>query len=325
MAISKETKVGILAVVSITLLAFGFDFLKGNRTFERGRTFYAVYDRVPGLQESDPIKVNDLLVGRVKELTLLPDYRILARITITEDFEIPADSRVMISSSDLLGAKQIDLIIGNSRTLARSDDTLRGTIQLGLQEEIREELKPITVKFQSLIAQIDSAVTVVSSIFSENIGNDVESSVHSITTSLENFRNMSLRADQLVESQSSSVDSIFGSIETLTGTLASNQANIDRIVKNLATITDSLAAVEFAQTVTEARLAIASLAQIVQTVESGQGSLGKLIMDDALYQSLQSSTNDLDALLLDIQANPWRYVTLLRIGGGNKNTAPAKP
>ncbi|MBI1193941.1 MAG: MCE family protein [Bacteroidetes bacterium] len=324
MAISTETKVGILAVVSITLLALGFDFLKGNRTFERGRTFYAVYDRVPGLQESDPIKVNDLLVGRVKELTLLPDYKILARFTITEEFDIPTDSRVMISSSDLLGAKQIDLIIGNSRTLARSDDTLRGTIQIGIQEEIREELKPITEKFQSLIAQIDSAVTIVSSIFSENMGNDVESSVHSITASLENFQKMSLRADQLVESQSSSVDSIFGSIETLTGTLASNQANIDRIVNNLATITDSLAAVEFAQTVTEARLAIASLAQIVQTVESGEGTLGKLIMDDALYQSLQSSTNDLDALLLDIQANPGRYVTLLRIGGGNKKQEPKK-
>jgi phospholipid/cholesterol/gamma-HCH transport system substrate-binding protein len=324
MAISTETKVGILAVVSIALLALGFDFLKGNRTFERGRTFYAVYDRVPGLQESDPIKVNDLLVGRVKELTLMPDYKILARFTITENFDIPADSRVMISASDLLGAKQIDLIIGSSRTLARTDDTLRGTIQIGIQEEIREELKPITEKFQSLIAQIDSAVTIVSSLFSENMGNDVESSVHSITASLENFRNMSMRADQLVESQSGSVDSIFGSIETLTGTLASNQANIDRIVSNLASITDSLAAVEFAQTVAEARLAIAGLAQIVQAVEAGEGTLGKLVMDDALHQSLISSTTDLDALLRDIQANPGRYVTLLRIGGGNKKSE-AKP
>ncbi len=318
MAISTETKVGILAVVSIAALALGFDFLKGNRTFEKGRNFYAVYDRVPGLQESDPVKVNDLLVGRVKELSLLPNYKILARITITEDFPIPEDSRVMISASDLLGAKQIDLIIGSSKKIALSDDTLRGTIEIGIQEEIREELKPITEKVKSLIAQIDSAVTIVSSIFSDQMGNDVESSVSSITASLENFRSMSLRADQMIAQQSSSVDSIFNNLETVTGSLANNQDKIDAILGNLASITDSLAAADFAQTLVEAHKAMVSLGDIVRSIEAGEGSLGKLVVDDALYENLRASSENLDLLLQDLKANPGKYVTLLRIGGGKK-------
>ena len=318
MAISTETKVGILAVVSIAALALGFDFLKGNRTFEKGRNFYAIYDQVPGLQASDPIKVNDLLVGRVKELTLLPDYKILARFTITEDFDIPSDSRVMISASDLLGAKQIDLIIGKSLTLARSEDTLRGTIQIGIQEEIREELKPITEKFQSLIAQIDSAVTVVSSLFSNQTGDDVENSITSITTSLENFKSVSFRVDQMIADQAKSVDSIFGNLETVTGVFAANQEKIDLILGNLANLSDSLAAAQISQTVAEARQAIGSLANIMASIENGEGTMCKLVMDDELYTNLKTSSDHLDYLLMDLQANPSRYVTLIRIGGGDK-------
>ncbi len=325
MAISTESKVGILAVVSIAALALGFDFLKGNRTFEKGRTFYAIYDRVPGLQESDPIKVNDLMVGRVKELSLRDDYTILARFTITEKFLIPADSRVMISSSDLLGAKQLDLIIGKSSAVAISGDTLRGTIQVGIQEEIREELKPITEKFQSLIAQIDTAVTLVSSLFSDQLGTDVESSVNSITASLDNFRNISLQVDQMITQQAGTVGNIFDNIEVLTGTLADNQGKIDAVLGNLESITDSLAAAEFTQTVAEARKAIISLNNIAQTIENGDGTLGMLIRDQALYNNLRNSSEQLDILLKDIQENPGRYVTLLRIGGGDRKKAAEGP
>ncbi len=313
MALSAETKVGILAFIAIGALALGFDFLKGNRTFERGRTYYAVYDRVPGLQSSDPVKVNDLMVGRVKDLTLLPDYRVLARLVITEDFPIPADSRLMISASDLLGAKQLDLMVGKSSQLAVSGDTLRGVIQIGIQEEIREELKPITDKFQDLIAQIDTAVILVSSIFSEELGSDVGSGVSAVSTSLENFRSISFRLDQMVAEQSGNVGSIFENLEAVTEGLARNQENFDAIIGNLERITDSLAAAELAQTVSEARLAIASLGRIVGHVESGQGSLGMLVSDDSLYQNLKTSTEHLDQLLLD--------VTLLRIGGRDKKNA----
>ncbi len=319
MALHTEAKVGALAVVAVTALVLGFDFLKGNNTFQRGRDFYVVYDKVPGLQESDPIRVNDLLIGRVKDLTLRDDYTIMARLNITEDFPIPVDSRAMISSADFLGAKQVDLVIGKSDRLARSGDTLRGTIEVGIQEAIREELRPITSKVQALISSIDSSMTVVNAIFSGETGEDVENSLTSISEALTNFRNMSLRVDNMVARQTRNVDTIFSSLATVSQGFADKDAEMQRILENLAAITDSLAAAEFAATVTDARDAIRGLGAIIERVEDGEGTLGKLVQDDALYENLNASSQDLDALLKDIEANPGRYVTLFRIGGGRRD------
>jgi phospholipid/cholesterol/gamma-HCH transport system substrate-binding protein len=319
MALNTEAKVGALAVVAVTALVLGFDFLKGNNTFQRGRDFYVVYDKVPGLQESDPIRVNDLLIGRVKDLTLRDDYTIMARLNITEDFPIPVDSRAMISSADFLGAKQVDLVIGKSDRLARSGDTLRGTIEVGIQEAIREELRPITSKVQALISSIDSSMTVVNAIFSGETGEDVENSLTSISEALTNFRNMSLRVDNMVARQTRNVDTIFSSLATVSQGFADKDAEMQRILENLAAITDSLAAAEFAATVTDARDAIRGLGAIIERVEDGEGTLGKLVQDDALYENLNASSQDLDALLKDIEANPGRYVTLFRIGGGRRD------
>jgi phospholipid/cholesterol/gamma-HCH transport system substrate-binding protein len=319
MALNTEAKVGALAVVAVTALVLGFDFLKGNNTFQRGRDFYVVYDKVPGLQESDPIRVNDLLIGRVKDLTLRDDYTIMARLNITEDFPIPVDTRAMISSADFLGAKQVDLVIGKSDRLARSGDTLRGTIEVGIQEAIREELRPITSKVQALISSIDSSMTVVNAIFSGETGDDVENSLTSISEALTNFRNMSLRVDNMVARQTRNVDTIFSSLATVSQGFADKDAEMQRILENLAAITDSLAAAEFAATVTDARDAIRGLGAIIERVEDGEGTLGKLVQDDALYENLNASSQDLDALLKDIEANPGRYVTLFRIGGGRRD------
>jgi phospholipid/cholesterol/gamma-HCH transport system substrate-binding protein len=319
MAVSTEARVGALAVVAITALVLGFDFLKGNNTFKKGRDYYVVYERVPGLQESDPIKVNDLLVGRVKELKLRADYSIVARLNISESFDIPKDTRAMISAVDFLGAKQVDLVIGKDPELARSGDTLMGTVEMGIQQAIREELQPITAKVQELMGSIDSSMTVVNAIFSGETGDDVTSSVTSIAEALENFNRVSMRIDRMVAKQAVNVDSIFTNLADVTGALAANDDQLGNIIGNMEAITDSLAAADFAGAVAEARDALSGLSSLVSAVNDGEGTLGKLIAEDGLYQDLNQTVQDLDKLVVDIEENPGRYVTLLRIGGGKRN------
>lgn len=319
MAVSTEARVGALAVVAITALVLGFDFLKGNNTFKKGRDYYVIYERVPGLQESDPIKVNDLLVGRVKELKLRPDYSIVARLNISESFDIPKDTRAMISAVDFLGAKQVDLVIGTAPVLARSGDTLMGSVEMGIQQAIRQELQPITAKVQELMGSIDSSMTVVNAIFSGETGNDVTSSVTSIAEALENFNTVSKRIDNMVARQANNVDSIFSNLADVTGALASSDVQLSLIVNNMADITDSLAAADFAGAVSDARDALQGLSGVVNAINDGEGTLGKLIVEDSLYDEINQTVQDLDKLVTDIEANPSRYVTLLRIGGGKRD------
>jgi phospholipid/cholesterol/gamma-HCH transport system substrate-binding protein len=314
MKVSAETKVGVLAVLALTALILGFDFLKGNSTFERGRTFYVYYDRVQGLQESDPVKINGLLIGRVKNMEVQDDYKIRVRLNITESVKIPSDSRARISSTDLLGAKQIDLIIGRGTQLAKSGDVLNGTIETSMQQEIQEQLAPITERFNALLGQIDSAVVIISGVIGGDSSN-LNQSLVSVQEILFNFRQTSQRIDNLVAAESKTLRNITENIDTITSTISNNSSDITNIVQNLSKVSDSLANVELASTVGSVQDAVAALSDLIGRIEAGEGSLGLLLVDDELYNNLNNSSEDLDLLLKDIRENPQRYVTLLRIGG----------
>ena len=71
MKISKEFKVGLLAVVSIAILYLGFNFLKGSDLFSPNNTYYAVYDNIDGLNVSNPVLINGFSVGRVSDIEIL--------------------------------------------------------------------------------------------------------------------------------------------------------------------------------------------------------------------------------------------------------------
>lgn len=324
MTISNETKVGVLAILAITSLVLGFDFLKGNNTFDRGRTYYVIYPEIQGLQESNPIRINGAMIGRVKTVTLLDDYRILARLTVTDPVEIPRDSRAIIAAPDLLGTKMIDLRPGTSAELARSGDTLIGSLQPGIQELIQEQLAPIQESVQTLLAQLDSSVVAIDQMFGGSTPDNIERSFTSISDALSNFSRTSQRIDDLIRTQTVTVDSIFGNLKDVTGAIATNQDQIDRLLNNLANLSDTLAEAPLASTVSETRDAIRNLSNIVGALEEGQGSLGKLLIEEGLYDNLEASSRELDLLLQDLQENPSRYVTLLRIGGGKAERKRAK-
>ena len=105
MKIANETKVGILAVVAITILILGYSFLRGNDVFSREITLYAVYERVDGLTESKPILVNGYQIGRVSKMELQRDGRIRTEFKVNRDYAVPANTVAQLASTDLLGGE----------------------------------------------------------------------------------------------------------------------------------------------------------------------------------------------------------------------------
>ncbi|MCK7553925.1 MlaD family protein [Chitinophaga sedimenti] len=121
MKISNETKVGILAAAGIALLILGFNFLKGNSLFSSKKKIYAVYTQVNGLQPSNPVQVNGLIVGNVTELEVMDQRagRILVTLSISKKIEIPSNSVARISS-DLLGSKKVELDFGDANQFLKT-------------------------------------------------------------------------------------------------------------------------------------------------------------------------------------------------------------
>lgn len=314
MKIKNETKVGVLAAFAIAMLIIGYNFLKGNSIFTSETTLYAKYTHVDGLAVSKPVLVNGFQIGRVDKLELKPDGTIMVTLKIQDEYQIPKNTVARLESTDLLGGKAIIMVLGNSTEYAEDGFVLNANVERSLMESVQ----PVQKKAEMIITKMDSILTSVNSILNPSFQKNVDKSFTSIAATLGSLEATSKKVDALVGSESSKLSSILSNVETITANFKNNGAKIDAVLTNLNTVTDKVAALNFKTTIDNANKAVADLQGMVSDLKAGKGSLGKLLNDEEMYRNLTSASKNLDALMIDLKANPKRYVHFSVFGGGNK-------
>ncbi|MBC6110360.1 MlaD family protein [Pedobacter fastidiosus] len=314
MKIKNETKVGILAALAIALLIIGYNFLKGNSIFSSETNLLARYTRVDGLTVSKPILINGYQIGRVAKLQLEPGGTILATLSINSKYEIPENSIARLEGTDLLGSKAIVMSLGNSKKMAEDGYLLNANVEKGLMEQVQ----PVQKKAELIIGKMDSILSSVNSILNPNFQKNVDKSFSSIAGTLASLETTSKKVDGLVGSESARIEAIFKNVEGITANLNNNNKKISDILTNINTVTDKFAAANFKETLDKANSAIADLQSVISGIKDGKGSLGLLLNDTKMYDNLNSASKNLDELMIDLKANPKRYVHFSVFGGGNK-------
>jgi phospholipid/cholesterol/gamma-HCH transport system substrate-binding protein len=312
--IKNETKVGVLAAFAIALLIIGYNFLKGNSIFSSETTLYARYTQVDGLGVSKPVLINGFQIGRVDKLELKSDGSIIATLKIKDEYQIPKNTLARLESTDLLGGKAIVMVLGNSKEMAPDGFTLNANVEKSLMESVQ----PVQKKAEMIITKMDSILTSVNSILNPNFQKNVDKSFSSIASTLGSLEATSKKVDALVGSESSKLSNILSNVEAITVNFKNNGAKIDAILANLNAVTDKAAALNFKQTVDNANKAIADLQGMVSDLKGGKGTLGQLLNDTKMYDNLTNASKNLDNLMIDLKANPKRYVHFSVFGGKNK-------
>lgn len=319
MKFSKEIKVGILAIGAVVILLFGVNFLKGFNLFNKGTDYYVEYNYIPGLMKGDVIQINGFPIGRVKDIGIADVHsgKIFVILNITEPIQVPADSKATIRSADLLGEKYISLIMGNSATYLAEGDTISGDIEADLTNQIREELRPLTEKVQSMIVSADTAITVMSSLFTPTFRDDFGTSISNIKQTLETFNIAAKRIDELLKRQEPQIENILTGISD---NISENESEVHSIITNLSLITDSLATIDWNTLITQLDSTVTTLNHVIQKIDSAEGTLGKLVNDAALYENLVKITENLDQISRELESNPQKYLPpLIQIGGKNRS------
>jgi phospholipid/cholesterol/gamma-HCH transport system substrate-binding protein len=311
MKITNETKVGILAAVAITILILGYSFLKGNNVFSSENEFYARYGSVEGLTVSKPVLVNGYQIGRVAGLELQPNGTILAEFSINPDYEIPKNTIARLESTDLLGGKAIVFELGNSKIYAQDGDTLKANSEKNLMEQVQ----PIQKKAEQIIGRLDSVLTSVNNTISPEFQQNFNKSFASIARTLETLEGTTKTVNNLVGSESVRIAAIMSNLESVSSNFKSNNQRINAVMSNLEKVSDQFARSNFEHTIKNADKAVADMQAAINKVNNGQGTLGQLINDENLYKNLNNSAANLDKLMIDLKANPKRYVSFSVFGG----------
>ncbi|PSR04713.1 MAG: MCE family protein [Bacteroidetes bacterium SW_11_45_7] len=323
MKVSNETKVGALAAIIIVILILGYNFIKGNQLLSDKTSIVAVYNRVNGLTKSDPVLVNGFKVGKVRDLHLSKSQpgKVMVKLQIQKDVKIPKNSVATIVNSDLLGEKAVELKLGEAKDLIADGDTIEAKVQPGLTAQITKQLYPIRDKLERVFSSVDSVIRVIQFFLNKETKRNVDQSLKNIQTTLASYNRAANTLDQLVQRNSNRIDSILGNLNAISGNIEENNKKIDNIINNFSDFSDTLSNSNLSQTLATTENTLNSLNNTLGQVNEGKGSLGKLLKNPGLYNNLDSTTKNLNRLILDIERNPNRYINLsvINLAGGKKN------
>ena len=312
MKVTKEVKVGLLALVAGAVLYIGFNFLKGVEFFSPVKRYYVIYNNIDGLSSSNPVVMNGLNVGRVNSIQLLThrNYKILVGIDVDDELELGDSTLAILANSDLLGGKEILLKLGKNTKIKNNGDTLVGITDKNLTQALAERAMPI-------LSNLDSTVHKINKVFGDELG-------HSLQKTLINFEVASNDLRLTVSVNKKNVNTITSNLADLSASLKETQAALQPLMAHMNQFADSLNDLELKKVVNNANAAMKNLNQISAKINSGEGTMGALINDRAAYDNMNKSMKDLDALLVDFKARPKRYVNFSVFGGKEKTPKKKK-
>ncbi len=294
------------------MLVWGINYLNGNNFFVNENKYYAVYDRIDGLVESNPVLIKGLKVGKVNNISFVKDtsdnLKILVSFVVGTEIVIPDSSIAQIVSIDLMGSKAINLQLTLNEKNHKIGDTLISDIEQGLKDQVSQQMLPLKLKAEDLILSIDSVMTVIQYIFNDATRDNLSKTFTSIKKTIQNLESASITLDTLMKNEKGKLSRIFSNIESITTNLDNNSTKLTNIISNFSALSDTLAKAEIASTINKANQALTQTNEIISKINRGEGTVGALINNDSLYNNLERAAKDLDILLKDIEANPKKYM-----------------
>lgn len=317
---TNQAKVGIFSTISIAIFILGFYFLKGNNLFVRKNVYYAVYDQIDGLYKSNMVDIKGVHVGRVGDIEFDPvTGKIVVQLDLDKGIRIPkSDStQAMLISTDFLGSKKVALVFGRSSTYYEDGDTLNTFFKKDLTEQIGSQIDPIMGGINRMIPTFDSTVGGVKYLLDPR-------NPRGIYHTLDGLNDAIAKVNVILAQNQQTIHLTLRNLESITKNVEKSNGEITAILKNASNITDSLQQANLKQTIENLNLTITELNEVVADINSGKGTLGKIVKDDELYAKVDSAVNHLDVLLKDVKARPYRYISINVLGSKKAEERRAK-
>jgi phospholipid/cholesterol/gamma-HCH transport system substrate-binding protein len=299
MKITKEIKIALVAIVSIVLLFFGMNFLKGMTLFSSGNSYYITFKDISGLSSSSPIFANGYRVGVVKDVSF--DYEnngdVVVEFMVDDDLQIPRGSTAEIVS-DLMGNVKMNLLLAdNPRDFVAKGDTIMGVINSGMLGKAKDMIPVI----EKMLPKLDSILANINMLLSDpNIGR----TLGNVQKTTENLTVTTQQLNALMANVNKDVPGLMGKASGL--------------LDNANNLTANLAAVDVASTVAKVDQTLANVQQLTSKLNNNKGTLGLLMNDETLYNNLTNTVLSADSLLNNLREHPKRYVHFSLFGKKDK-------
>lgn len=288
---TKSILIGLSFIAAIALFVWGFNFLKGKSILRHQSNYYILCDNSQGLLPGDIITVNGMQVGTITSLKFHPsqDGSIVIDFIMNNEINIPKNSTVKIVKS-LMGYANLNLILGDSKEMAQSGDTLQCDFDAGTMGMITETIMPLKNNLESLLVSLNQLTLNLNDLLNSELKDNINKGASSFASSMDNINEISSDLQLLTDSKDGKLTMIVNDLETITG--------------NFSTVSDSLRKIDYNHLVSSLEKCLTEFNTLMEGINNGEGSAGLLMKDDSLYYNVNETVETLQSILEEIKANP---------------------
>jgi len=290
---SKEVVIGLITLISLGLLYFGLNYLKGANIFKPANLYYVRMPDVSDLQNSSPVYVNGFKVGIVTDISY--DFQtkkyIIVQVSLDKKMRIETDSHAEIKSGLTSGA-YLDLVLNKYvSTYYQVGDTIDGVSEKGIMDRISDNLLP---QFEAMLPRLDSILQGIQLLVNNPALSQSLGHISATTASLE---------------QSARLLNVL-----LSDSIPPIVSHLNQITSDFTGVSSQLRQADMKATLDHVENTFQNLEQLTTQLKSKDNSLGLLLNDRSLYDHLDSTIANASNLFLDVKMNPKRYINISVFG-----------
>ena len=316
MKISRLFWIGMIFVLSSIAFIGGLLYLQEISIRKSNYTFNVLFDNIQGLNVGDQVDMLGKKIGKVSHSRII-GQKIAVELSIDNSFSfsIPVDSKIEVKSEGLIGSKFISISPGlNTKEFILPGETVEGLREFDFAE-ITPGIVPLTQDLSAFARRLKATLGEEEK---DNIRltiHNIESLTAELDTFVYNYRN--IISDNDKKNFQDFIKNLSGTVKDLKYGVNKEINKLDGMLDDLKKVTDK--SEELSSTITELKKSSKSFAistekfnKILNKIDNGEGTMGKLVNDSALYENMNNLVNEMRTLVDDIKENPAKYMKAYR-------------
>jgi phospholipid/cholesterol/gamma-HCH transport system substrate-binding protein len=322
--ISKEIKTGVIAILAIGLLIAGINFLKGNSFFGGDEVYYAYFPNTGGTSVAGNVMVNGVIVGKITNIELTNEKDSLRKVKITfniqqKGFQIPKGSVIEAGAIDLFSK---GIIIHPSTDPSKGyfslGASIQGIVNVDITTQVKAYADPLVKKVQTALTSIDNMITNLTAFWDNTATSEIKGSFKELKTAIHNLGLVATQVESMVAEERVKFSKIMSNVESISANLKKSNDQVNAIIGNAKVFSDELVSSNYKEVINNASSTLKSLNSMLEKIQKGDGTLGKLLNDQKMYNDLLETNKELQNLVNDLQIHPERYIHFSILGAKTK-------
>jgi phospholipid/cholesterol/gamma-HCH transport system substrate-binding protein len=292
--ISREIKAAVLVLSGVLLMVFLINYLSGESLFNSNEAYYTEFD-YNALTKASPVTVKGNNVGKIKDI--IYDFKTgktRVSFTVDDQLKFSKQTKVRLYKTGLMGGNALAIVVSDKGDIAQSGDFLASEVEEDLISSLSNSFSGVSKNLDTTLLSADSLLVNLNTIVLDESDNGIKSAIAELNATMKSFKSVSYTVNSLVKENG----------EKLTTVLS----NFELITNDLAMITEDLKNVKISKTVANLDTTLLTVNNLMTSIKNGEGSMGKLLKDEGLYENLEGAALQMEQLLEDMKLNPKRYV-----------------